>query len=129
MSENQHDSNSFQEYLIDNDITSLETILGLKETVGFPYYNYTYYNIDWLFKDEYDKFIMASSTLSSRSGQIYDEVNDYTYFVTIIFYKNKYYVQVDKDWGATHIHVTSSYNTSYNTYKSALEYAYYTVFE
>ena len=122
-------TNSPYENIIDDDILKLETVLGLKETIGFPYYNYTYYNMDWTFEDEYDKFIMASSTLSSRSGQIYDEVNDYTYFVTIIFYKNQYYVQVDKDWGSSNSNVTSSYNTSYFTYKSALEYAYYTVFE
>ena len=122
-------TNSPYENIIDDDILKLETVLGLKESIGFPYYNYTYYNMDWTFEDEYDKFIMASSTLSSRSGQIYDDVNDYTYFVTIIFYKNQYYVQVDKDWGSSNSNVTSSYNTSYFTYKSALEYAYYTVFE
>lgn len=122
-------TNSPYEYTMDDNILKLETVLNLKKTIGFPYYNYKYYNMDWTFEDEYDKFIMASSTLSSRSGKIYDEVNDYTYFVTIIFYKNQYYVQVDKDWGSANSNVTSSYNTSYFTYKSALEYAYYTIFE
>lgn len=121
-------TSSLQKHLAGGDISALETALKLETTVGFPYSDYQYYSYDWDSEEEYDKFISNIENSSSISGEIRNEFRDTTYYVTIVLYKEKYFVQVESDWDHD-----ATDRTTYNTessldYLSALKFAYDIVF-
>lgn len=117
---------SLQQHLKNGDISSCETSLNLKATVGFPYSKYYYSSFDWDSKLEYDSFINYGSTASSVSGRYYNKYEESSYETTIILYKGKYYVQVEKDWqyGGN----TDYQYDSFPDYLSAIKFAYGVVF-
>lgn len=115
-----------QQHLEGGTETAIETALKLKATVGFPYSDYKYYQHDWNSELEYDNFLDYGRTTSSISGRYRDIKEETSYDTTIILYKGRYYVQVERDWdygGGT------DYNCdSFPDYLSALKYAYGVVF-
>lgn len=121
-------TSSLQEHLAGGDISALETALKLKPTVGFPYSDYQYYSYDWDSKEEYDKFISNTENSSSISGKIRNEFRDTTYYITIVLYNGKYFVQVESDWDHDATDRTSYHNDSFPDYLSSLKFAYDIVF-
>lgn len=117
---------SLQQHLENGDVSAWETALNLKVTVGFPYSKYYYSSFDWDSKLEYDRFIDYGSTASSISGRYYNILDEAKYETTIILYKGKYYVQVEKD-GDYDSYTDYQYD-SFPDYLSALKFAYGVVF-
>lgn len=121
-------TSSLHKHLIGGDISALETALKLEETVGFPYSDYKYYNYDWDSEDDYDQFIYVAEKSSSISGHIYDKNEETCYDITIIFYKGKYFTQVEKSWDYNATDNISYNCDSFEDYLSALKFAYDAVF-
>ena len=117
---------SLQQHLVGGDVSALEVALNLEATVGFPYSNYKYYDYDWESEGEYYDFLSFANTAPSVSGRFYNSQEETAYETTIILYKDKYYVQVEKDFD--HISYSSYYTNSFEDYKSAVKYAYDIVF-
>ena len=121
-------TSSLQKHLVGGDISAIETALKLEPTVGFPYSDYQYFSYDWDSEEEYDKFISNTENSSSISGGIRDNSKDTTYYVTIVLYKGKYFVQVESDWDHDATDRTSYHTDSFPDYLSALKFAYDIVF-
>ena len=121
-------TSSLQKHLVGGDISAIETALKLEPTVGFPYSDYQYFSYDWDSEEEYDKFISNTENNSSISGGIRDNSKDTTYYVTIVLYKGKYFVQVESDWDHDATDRTSYHTDSFPDYLSALKFAYDIVF-
>lgn len=119
---------SLQKHLDGGSITALETALKLEPTVGFPYSDYHYCNYDWDSEEEYDKFISNTENSSSISGEIRNEFRDTTYYVTIVLYNGKYFVQVESDWDHDATDRTTYHTESFPDYLSALKFTYDIVF-
>lgn len=117
-----------QKHLAGSDISALETALELEPTVGFPYSDYHYCSYDWDSEEEYDKFISNTENSSSISGEIRKEFRDTTYYVTIVLYNGKYFVQVESDWDHNATDRTSYHTDSFTDYLSALKFAYDIIF-
>ena len=126
MSENK--TSSLQKHLLNGDISSLETALNLKPTVGFPYSDYKYYSYDWDSEEDYNQFIYVAEKSSSISGNIYNRIEETNYYITIILYKNKYFTQVEKSWDYDATDNISYNCDSFEEYSSALKFAYKEVF-
>ena len=123
-----NNTSSLQKPLVGGDISAIETALKLEPTVGFPYSDYQYFSYDWDSEEEYDKFISNTENSSSISGGIRDNSKDTTYYVTIVLYKGKYFVQVESDWDHDATDRTSYHTDSFPDYLSALKFAYDIVF-
>ena len=121
-------TSSLKKHLVGGDISAIETALKLESTVGFPYSDYQYFSYDWDSEEEYDKFISNTENSSSISGGIRDNSKDTTYYVNIVLYKGKYFVQVESDWDHDATDRTSYHTDSFPDYLSALKFAYDIVF-
>lgn len=126
MTENK--TSSLHKHLMGGDISALETALNLEPTVGFPYSDYEYYSYDWDSEEDYNNFIYIGEKSSSISGHIYNKFQETSYDITIILYKARYFVQVEKSWEWDASDNIVYYTDSFEDYLSALKFAYKTVF-